>query len=61
MNCDKKKIRKQRNMAIEKMLAHCGDFNRYQYLLMGLFCTINILSALNYYSQTIISFVPEHW
>lgn len=45
----------------ERMLAKCGDFGRYQYLLMGMFCIINLLSAMHYYSQTIISFVPEHW
>jgi MFS transporter, OCT family, solute carrier family 22 (organic cation transporter), member 4/5 len=48
-------------MDIDQMLAKCGDFHRYQILLMGLFCVINILSAMQYYSQTIISFVPEHW
>ncbi|KAG4070913.1 hypothetical protein HA402_011139 [Bradysia odoriphaga] len=48
-------------MDIEKMLKKCGDFGRYQFMLMGLFCIINVLASLNYYSQTIISFVPEHW
>lgn len=48
-------------MDIQKVLAECGDFGRYQYMLLILFCIINLLSALNYYSQTIISFVPEHW
>lgn len=46
---------------IDGMLAKCGDFNRYQYMLMGIFCIVNILSSMHYYSQTIISFVPEHW
>lgn len=43
------------------MLEKCGDFGRYQYLLMGMFCVVNIICAMDYYSQTIISFVPEHW
>lgn len=46
---------------IDGMLAKCGDFNRYQYMLMGIFCIVNVLSSMHYYSQTIISFVPEHW
>lgn len=49
------------NMDIEQLLAHCGDFGRYQWMLLALFCLINILSSINYYSQTIITFVPEHW
>uniref|UniRef100_A0A336ML99 CSON003405 protein n=1 Tax=Culicoides sonorensis TaxID=179676 RepID=A0A336ML99_CULSO len=46
---------------IDLMLSKCGDFHRYQWLLLGLFCVINILSAMQYYSQTMISFVPNHW
>lgn len=48
-------------MEIEQLLAHCGDFGRYQMLLLALFCLINVLASINYYSQTIITFVPEHW
>lgn len=46
---------------IDGMLAKCGDFHRYQYMLMGIFCIVNILASMHYYSQTIISFVPEHY
>lgn len=48
-------------ISIEKMLANCGDFSRYQLMLLGMFAIINVLSSVNYYAQTIISFVPEHW
>lgn len=48
-------------MNIEILLAQCGDFSRYQLMLLALFCLINVLASVNYYSQTIISFVPEHW
>lgn len=46
---------------IDKVLEKCGDFNRYQFMLLGCFCLINVLASMHYYSQTIISFVPEHW
>ena len=46
---------------IDDILEKCGDFNKYQFILMGLFSYINIITAMHYYSQTIISFVPEHW
>ncbi|XP_055379181.1 organic cation transporter protein-like [Condylostylus longicornis] len=46
---------------IDKVLEKCGDFHRYQFMLLFLFCIINLLSSVQYYSQTIISFIPEHW
>lgn len=48
-------------MDIDLMLERCGDFNSYQFMLMGLFAIVNVLSSMHYYSQTIISFVPDHW
>lgn len=48
-------------MEVEKFLHKCGDFNRYQFLMLGIFAVINILSSVHYFSQTIISFIPEHW
>nr|CAD7444919.1 unnamed protein product [Timema bartmani] len=47
-------------MDVDDMLSHAGDFGRYQIFLMALFCIINVLSAFHYFSQTIISVVPEH-
>lgn len=48
-------------MDVDKMLEKCGDFGRYQLMMLSLFGVINILSSVHYYSQTIIIFVPEHW
>ncbi|CAO1409687.1 unnamed protein product [Diamesa tonsa] len=49
------------SLDIDQILAQCGDFHRYQFMLLGFFCLINVLSSMHYYSQTIISFVPDHW
>lgn len=48
-------------MDVEYFLKMCGDFNRYQFLMLGLFAVINVLSSIHYFSQTIISFIPDHW
>lgn len=48
-------------MNVDIMLARCGDFGRYQLMLLSLFGVINILSSIHYYTQTIINFVPPHW
>lgn len=45
----------------EYMLVECGDFGRSQYVMLMAFGVINILASINYYSQTIITFVPAHW
>ncbi|KAH8292341.1 hypothetical protein KR054_008535 [Drosophila jambulina] len=48
-------------LEVDKILEKCGDCSRLQVLMLLLFCLINVLSALHYYSQTIISFVPIYW
>lgn len=48
-------------MDVDKMLEKCGDCGRYQFMLLSVFALINIFSSIHYYSQTIISFVPDHW
>ncbi|XP_017845506.1 solute carrier family 22 member 1 isoform X2 [Drosophila busckii] len=48
-------------LEVDKMLAKCGDCSRLQLLMLLLFCIINMLSSMHYYSQTIISFVPKYW
>lgn len=50
-----------KSLDIDQILEKCGDFHRYQLMLLGFFCLINVLASMHYYSQTIISFVPEHW
>ncbi|EDW68103.1 organic cation transporter-like protein [Drosophila virilis] len=48
-------------LEVDKMLEKCGDFSRLQVFMLLLFSVINLLSAMHYYSQTIISFVPKYW
>ncbi|XP_064549861.1 organic cation transporter-like protein isoform X2 [Drosophila montana] len=48
-------------LEVDKMLEKCGDFSRLQVIMLLLFSVINLLSAMHYYSQTIISFVPKYW
>ncbi|GAB0092743.1 organic cation transporter protein [Sergentomyia squamirostris] len=46
---------------VDRMLEKCGDFGRYQLFLLSLFAVVNVLTSWHYYSQTIISIVPDHW
>ncbi|XP_055849896.1 organic cation transporter-like protein [Episyrphus balteatus] len=46
---------------MKKILFNLDGFSRYQKILLLLFCIINVLSSIHYYSQTIISFVPDFW
>jgi len=55
------RVRKNTMLEVDKILEKCGDFSRLQLIMLLLFCVINVLSALHYYSQTIISFVPKYW
>ncbi|XP_053969883.1 organic cation transporter-like protein [Anastrepha ludens] len=48
-------------MDFDAVLEKCGNFGRFQYILLLLFGFTNILSSLHYFAQTIISFTPEHW
>lgn len=48
-------------MDFDTVLAKCGNFGRYQMLLLAIYGYTNIMSALHYFSQTIISFTPDHW
>lgn len=48
-------------MDFDQILARCGDFSRYQFLLLTLFGVINFIVSLHYFTQTVISFVPDHW
>ncbi|XP_011196893.1 organic cation transporter-like protein [Zeugodacus cucurbitae] len=48
-------------MDFDAVLAKCGNFGRYQIVLLLLYGCTNILSSLHYFAQTIISFTPEHW
>lgn len=50
-----------KTMDFDQILAKCGDFHRYQYLILALFGLINVLASMHYFTQTVISFVPDHW
>lgn len=63
LSCEKKnRIEENRiKMDADRILEKCGDFGYYQLMMLGLFGVINILASVHYYSQTIISFIPDHW
>ncbi|XP_017487010.1 PREDICTED: organic cation transporter protein-like [Rhagoletis zephyria] len=48
-------------MDFDAVLEKCGNFGRFQFLIMLLFGFTNILSSMHYFAQTIISFTPDHW
>ncbi|XP_037944866.1 organic cation transporter protein [Teleopsis dalmanni] len=48
-------------MDFDQILAKCGDWNRYQLMILSLFGLINIIVSMHYFTQTVISFVPDHW
>ncbi|KNC25677.1 Organic cation transporter protein [Lucilia cuprina] len=48
-------------MDFDQILAKCGDFNRYQLLILALFGVVNVIVSMHYFTQTVISFVPDHW
>ncbi|XP_054726747.1 organic cation transporter protein [Anastrepha obliqua] len=48
-------------MDFDQILSKCGDFSRYQLMLLSLFGVINFIVSLHYFTQTVISFVPDHW
>ncbi|XP_067628843.1 organic cation transporter-like protein isoform X2 [Eurosta solidaginis] len=48
-------------MDFDAVLEKCGNFGRYQFVLLMLYGYTNILSSMHYFAQTIISFTPDHW
>ncbi|XP_037944869.1 organic cation transporter-like protein [Teleopsis dalmanni] len=48
-------------MDFDQILAKCGDMGRYQILLLGFFGIVNVIVSMHYFTQTVISFVPDHW
>lgn len=48
-------------MDFEQILAKCGNSHRYQYLLLGLYGFLMLVVSMHYFSQNVISFVPDHW
>ncbi|XP_067614339.1 organic cation transporter-like protein [Eurosta solidaginis] len=48
-------------MDFDAVLEKCGNFGRYQFVLLLFFGCTNLLSSMHYFAQTIISFTPDHW
>lgn len=48
-------------MDFSDVLEKCGSFGRFQKVILLLYGYTNILGALHYFSQTLITFTPEHW
>lgn len=48
-------------MDFEQILARCGNSHRYQYLLLALYGFLMVVVSMHYFSQNVISFVPDHW
>ncbi|XP_011208244.2 organic cation transporter protein [Bactrocera dorsalis] len=48
-------------MDFDAVLKKCGNFGRFQFLIMLCFGLTNLLSSMHYFAQTIISFTPQHW
>ncbi|KAH8248131.1 hypothetical protein KR038_002364 [Drosophila bunnanda] len=48
-------------MDFSEVLDRCGNYGRFQIVLLLLYGYTNILGSLHYFSQTLITFTPEHW
>lgn len=48
-------------MDFDEILAKCGNSHRYQYLLLGFYGFLMVVVSMHYFSQNVISFVPDHW
>ncbi|XP_017485292.1 PREDICTED: organic cation transporter-like protein [Rhagoletis zephyria] len=48
-------------MDFDSLLEKCGNYGRYQFVLLLVYGYTNIMSSMHYFAQTIISFTPEHW
>lgn len=46
-------------MKARELLQYCGDFGRYQKILLAQFCLINLLTTWSFYVQVIIGNVPN--
>ncbi|XP_016959823.1 organic cation transporter 1 [Drosophila biarmipes] len=48
-------------MDFEEILAKCGNSSRYQFVLLALYGYLMFVVSMHYFSQNVISFVPDHW
>ncbi|EDW80741.1 uncharacterized protein Dwil_GK11400 [Drosophila willistoni] len=48
-------------MDFEEILAKCGNSSRYQFLILALYGYLMVVISMHYFSQNVISFVPDHW
>jgi len=47
-------------MDFDEILVKCGNSHRYQYLLLGLYGFLMVFVSMHYFSQNVISYVPDH-
>lgn len=48
-------------MDFDEILSKCGNSHRYQYLLLASYGFLMVVVSMHYFSQNVISFVPDHW
>ncbi|XP_017073094.1 organic cation transporter-like protein [Drosophila eugracilis] len=48
-------------MDFDEILVKCGDSHRYQYMLLALYGLLMFIVSRQYFAQSVISFVPDHW
>ncbi|XP_065372058.1 organic cation transporter-like protein [Calliphora vicina] len=48
-------------MDFERALEKCGNYGRYQLVVLLLYGYTNLMSSMHYFSQTLISFTPDYW
>ncbi|XP_017874246.1 PREDICTED: organic cation transporter 1-like [Drosophila arizonae] len=48
-------------MDFDEILAKCGNSHRYQYMLLAFYGFLMLVVSMHYFSQNVISFVPDHW
>ncbi|XP_065354712.1 organic cation transporter-like protein [Calliphora vicina] len=48
-------------MDFDRALEKCGNYGRYQLVVLLLYGYTNFMASMHYYSQTLITFTPDHW
>ncbi|XP_064553024.1 solute carrier family 22 member 3-like isoform X2 [Drosophila montana] len=48
-------------LEVDKILEKCGDFGRMQLIILILTSLLNVILAMHYESETIITYVPIFW
>ncbi|XP_037816723.1 organic cation transporter-like protein isoform X1 [Lucilia sericata] len=48
-------------MDFDRALEKCGNYGRFQFVVLLLYGFTNFMASMHYYSQTLITFTPDHW